>query len=155
MLPQRKHLPHETPSWVPSGAIRFITIACEPRGHNHLAHPNIARAIQQSAAHNQTKLIWWIHLFLIMPDHLHILLAFHPSQSIQAAITNWKRYIATTQNINWQRNFFEHRIRDELSFQEKWHYIRANPVRAGIAATPDEWQYQWTGDDRLPGEPLR
>ena len=83
-----------------------------------------------------------------MPDHLHILLTFHSDHAIQTVITNWKRYIATTQRINWQRDFFEHRVRDEASLQEKWHYIRANPVRAGLVATPDEWSYQWTGDER-------
>jgi hypothetical protein len=33
---------------------------------------------------------------------------------------------------HWQKGFFDHVLRSGESYTEKWHYIRDNPVRAGL-----------------------
>jgi hypothetical protein len=30
----------------------------------------------------------------------------------------------------WQREFFDHLLRSEESYDQKWNYVRENPVRA-------------------------
>ena len=35
-----------------------------------------------------------------------------------------------------------HPIRRGESYSAKWEYIRQNPVRAGLCATPDEWFFE-------------
>jgi hypothetical protein len=40
----------------------------------------------------------------------------------------------------WQRGFFDHVLRSDESYAEKWNYVRANPVRAGLVNDPD-WPY--------------
>lgn len=142
-LPVRKKLSHEIPSWVEDGEVYFITINCVPRGHNQLTHPHIAEAIGKSILFYQGASKWWIHLFLLMPDHLHGLISFGSNGSMSRIVTNWKRYLATQCGIQWQRDFFDHRIRNSASLTEKWDYIRNNPVRAGLAQTPEDWPYQW------------
>ena len=42
----------------------------------------------------------------------------------------------------WQREFFDHVLRSEESYREKWEYVRQNPVRAGLAARAEEWPFQ-------------
>jgi hypothetical protein len=49
-------------------------------------------------------------------------------------IERWKRYTATRAGIRWQRDFFDHRLRADESFEAKSAYIRQNPVRAGLSA---------------------
>ena len=79
-FPQRKTLPHEVPSWVdPRKAIYFITINCRKRFRNQLALPDIAKSLFETVRHRQEKLDWWPYLFLLMPDHVHALLSFPPS----------------------------------------------------------------------------
>jgi len=39
----------------------------------------------------------------------------------------------------WQRGFFDHLLRSEESYSEKWNYVRNNPVRAGLVASGDDW----------------
>ncbi len=56
-------------------------------------------------------------------------------------VTAWKRYAATHHGINWQRGFFEHRLRAEESIEEKAGYIMQNPVRAGLAADGSSWPH--------------
>ncbi|MGD1019727.1 MAG: transposase [Verrucomicrobiia bacterium] len=42
----------------------------------------------------------------------------------------------------WQREFFDHVLRSEESYAEKWEYVRQNPVRAGLTARVEDWPYQ-------------
>jgi putative transposase len=41
----------------------------------------------------------------------------------------------------WQRGFFDHLLRSEESYGQKWNYVRENPVRAGLAQNPEDWPY--------------
>ncbi len=41
----------------------------------------------------------------------------------------------------WQAGFFDHVLRSSESYGEKWEYVRMNPVRAGLAARPEDWPY--------------
>ncbi|HUA39147.1 MAG TPA: hypothetical protein VMA35_12215 [Candidatus Sulfopaludibacter sp.] len=86
--------------------------------------------------------IWFAHLFLIMPDHIHALISFPPSDhGLQETMTLWKRWTARQLGIKWQRDFFEHRLRSEESWRDKADYILANSVRKGLAKELKEWPY--------------
>lgn len=78
-----------------------------------------------------------------MPDHLHALLSFPKMEAMPQVIRAWKHYLATQHKIEWQRDFFDHRLRHDESHEEKLDYIRMNPVRAGLATSPEEWPYVW------------
>ena len=41
-----------------------------------------------------------------------------------------------------QEGFFDHVLRNDESYQQKWIYVRDNPVRAGLAESSDDWPYQ-------------
>jgi len=41
----------------------------------------------------------------------------------------------------WQREFFDHVLRSDEGYAEKWDYVRENPVRAGLVRSPNEWPY--------------
>lgn len=78
-----------------------------------------------------------------MPDHLHALLSFPASKSMQSAVSQWKHYTASQYAICWQRDYFDHRLRQEESFKEKVDYILQNPVRQGLAAHSEDWPFVW------------
>lgn len=44
----------------------------------------------------------------------------------------------------WQKEFFDHVIRNEKSYAQKKDYVFNNPVRAGLVTKPDEWL--WKGE---------
>jgi putative transposase len=67
-----------------------------------------------------------------MADHLHMLATFGPNAGMKTVIRNLKRYLANHAGINWQRDFFDHRLRDDESYDEKANYILNNPARAGF-----------------------
>ncbi len=147
VLPHRKNLPHEVPSWVPEGAVYFLTVCCAERITNTLARQEIAQALFASMRFRQEQGQWWVHLCLLMPDHLHALISFNREVRIPRMIGDWKRYLTLTQKIDWQQDFFEHRIRNDDEYSEKWSYICQNPVRAGFVTDPKVWPYVWMGHD--------
>ena len=42
---------------------------------------------------------------------------------------------------HWQKGFFDHVIRSEESYEQKWVYVRDNPVRAGLVRSAEDWPY--------------
>ena len=55
----------------------------------------------------------------------------------------WKRFTARTAAVQWQRNFFDHRLRGDESVDEKLEYILRNPVRAGLIKSGEQWPFLW------------
>jgi REP element-mobilizing transposase RayT len=142
-LPARKQLPHDLPSWTKPGSIFFITICCLPKGQNQLCLSEIAQSLFASVRFRHERLDWHTHLFLLMPDHLHTLLSFPHDQNMKSVISKWKEYTAKHVGIRWQRDFFDHRLRSDESFDEKAHYIRMNPVRKNLVSEMTAWPYVW------------
>ncbi len=142
VFPRRKKLPHDIPDWIKDDAIFFITVQCDGT-HNQLARNDVAEAVKESLSHRQVLGQWWVHFFLLMPDHLHGLVTFSCEHAMRRVVQDWKRFLACEKGIQWQCDFFDHRIRTMDELHEKWYYIRNNPVRKNLVASPDDWPYQW------------
>src|SRR5436305_1324336 len=152
--PDRVTLPHAVPSWVSTGATFFITINCLPRGENHLCNVTTAKAILDSIQFQNSRAQWYASLVVLMPDHMHALIAFPQDLAMRPVIASWKRFVARQEGIRWQRDFFDHRIRDNRELVEKTNYIRENPVRKGIVGNAADWPYIWEpGRDGPPARP--
>jgi putative transposase len=42
---------------------------------------------------------------------------------------------------HWQKGFFDHVLRSEESYGQKWNYVRDNPVRAGLVKEWNKWPF--------------
>jgi REP element-mobilizing transposase RayT len=142
-LPQRRKLPHEVPLWAdPMRETYFITVNCQERGTNQLAIAAVAEPLLQSVRFRNERSLWFAHLFLVMPDHVHGLFSFPPSRyTLRETITLWKRWTARQLGVVWQRDYFEHRLRSDESRREKADYILANPVRKGLVTESRAWPW--------------
>ena len=47
-----------------------------------------------------------------MPDHLHALIGIDGHDSLSQLIRDFKRITAKLSGVGWQRNFFDHRLRE-------------------------------------------
>ncbi|MBU1693225.1 MAG: transposase [Verrucomicrobia bacterium] len=142
-LPSRKKLPHEIPSWVREDAVFFISINCAERGKNQLCHESIAAVVADAFRFCHARDEWHVHLLLLMPDHLHALVAFARDHEMKHLVAKTKEFIARQTGIRWQRDYFDHRLRKDERRLEKAHYIRMNPVRKRLVARPEDWPYVW------------
>jgi putative transposase len=78
--------------------------------------------------------------YVLMPDHLHLFVTFSvedPSslsdwvKSLKNALSkSWR--LAGIASPQWQKGFFDHVMRSADSYDQKWAYVVANPVRAGL-----------------------
>jgi putative transposase len=85
-----------------------------------------------------------------MPDHVHALISFPPSgKTMKQVIETWKEWTTKQLSIDWQRDFFEHRLRDEASWREKADYILQNPVRRGLVDRAEDWPYVYFPERHL------
>lgn len=136
---------HVTPEWVPPEAVFFLTVNCQQRGVPQLTSGDLPTRLFGTISHYHGLKRWWPEMVLLMPDHLHALVSFswEPKQGINSVMSDWKRYTARTFGIEWQRDFFEHRIRGDADHRDKWSYIRENPVRKGLVEVYDQWPHVW------------
>ena len=141
--PTRLRLHHDVPPWVKDGSLYFVTFCTEPRGQNQLCHPDTAAKILKSAAYYHDTQRWWLKLFLLMPDHIHAMIAVPSEESLTTVVRMWKSYQTKNARIRWQTGFFDHRLRSDESEEAKTDYIRLNPVRAGLVSRPEDWPYFW------------
>jgi REP element-mobilizing transposase RayT len=149
-LPARRKPPHSVPQWVPDGSWFFITINCAPRGSNQLARVGAGDAVLAAMRYNHEHQVWHCRLCLLMPDHLHAILAFPLSPGMQTTIRNWKKYVAGEVGVEWQRDFFDHRLRDHHELLEKTGYILMNPARKGLCERAEDWLWVYRPSDRPP-----
>jgi putative transposase len=145
-LPRRRYLKHDVPSWVFDGNVHpafFITVCCKKRGVNQLASSAVWKIMLDAILNRQERGIWICTLFVAMPDHVHAVLRFQEETRMSPAIRDWKRWIARTAGIEWQRGFFDHRLRSQESAAQKRQYILNNPVRTGLVEKPEDWEFIW------------
>jgi putative transposase len=83
--------------------------------------------------------------YVIMPDHVHLFVTGGPDFILMRWVGGLKRAIAVTLNTSnelWQPGFFDHVLRSDESYGEKWLYVRDNPVRARLVPHSEDWPYQ-------------
>lgn len=89
-----------------------------------------------------------LHDFVVMRDHLHLLLTIQNDMTIEKAMQlvkgnfsfRAKKELGFAREI-WQRGFSDVRITDEASFRAHQEYIWENPVKVGLAKSPEEYPY--------------
>jgi REP-associated tyrosine transposase len=75
-LPLGTKLPHTIPQRVAEGSWFFITINCLPRDKNQLCRADTGDAVLAAMKFNHEPLVWHSRVCLLMPNHLHAIIAF-------------------------------------------------------------------------------
>jgi type I restriction enzyme R subunit len=90
--------------------------------------------------------------FVVMPNHVHMLVAFSSPETMKAQFASWLQY--TARRINeitnssghfWQQEPFDHLVRSVDQYEYLRKYIEENPKKAGLRL--GEYYYR-----RYPGQ---
>jgi putative transposase len=78
-----------------------------------------------------------LHEFVVMPDHIHLLLTPADGISVERAVQfikgGYSYRLRKVEKIQvWQESFTNHRIRDAEDFERHREYVRMHPVRARL-----------------------
>jgi REP element-mobilizing transposase RayT len=111
-------------------------------GSCHLRDSRIAKivaaAIQQFDLQRYRLFAW-----CVMPNHVHALFSPLSPHRLESILHTWKSYSSHQANRFlgrsgrlWQREYFDHLVRNEASFMKCVHYIEQNPHKAGLEKWP-------------------
>ena len=89
-----------------------------------------------------------VHDFVIMPDHIHVLVTVNEDSSVEKAMQfikggfsyRLKKELGYLGEV-WQRGFSEVRVEDDESFRCHREYIAQNPVRAGLVSSSELFRW--------------
>jgi len=104
-------------------------------------------ALKQYGANAIEKFNIAIGRYVVMPDHIHLFVRGGPDFILSEWVKGLKRAVGAAmklckKRLVWQPGFFDHILRNDESYSEKWQYVCENPVRAGLAESPEQWPYQ-------------
>lgn len=126
--------------------IYFVTACTAERRRllaDDLVHEAFVRFVRNGAARGA-----WVGRYVLMPDHLHLFVVLEDDRMrLSAWIGSLKKAVSKilrargAASPHWQKGFFDHVMRGSESYSEKWDYVRANPVRAGLGAQAEDWPY--------------
>ena len=97
------------------------------------------------------RLFAWV----IMPNHVHLLLRPLAGISLEKIVHTFKSYTALQANRAvgrtgpcWMREPFDRYIRDPEHFDKTVRYIENNPVKARLCLRPKDWEFSnaWQGN---------
>lgn len=134
--------------WVFSPTAIYFLTACTHSRADWLACPEIHKSFVAFSS-RATDRGAFVGRYVLMPDHLHLFVSLRPgSLRLSAWMKSLKNTLSKTLRVmgkrapHWQDGFFDHILRSSESYEEKWVYVRANPVRAGLVSQADDWPYQ-------------
>jgi putative transposase len=86
--------------------------------------------------------------YVIMPDHVHLFVRGDDNFRLGPWIGALKQALGKAAMLSrakvqiWEEGFFDHVLRSDESYSQKWNYVRENPVRAGLVKSATDWPYQ-------------
>jgi REP element-mobilizing transposase RayT len=142
--PVRNHPARKAPVIRPGRSTQiFLTVCLSDRPLTDLRVQAILHGTWAVLAFN-----WQVGRYVLMPDHLHCLCApgKGPGHGLYRWVAYWKRrtnqLLGPDRALAWQRDCWDTQVRDRDHLSSRWHYIRQNPVRAGLSTRAEAWPYQ-------------
>ena len=117
-----------------------------------LRQPELATIVQDALIHfdqERFRLLAWV----IMPNHVHLLIETFPSFPVSKLMSSLKSFTAKEINrrLNrtghvWQREYFDRMVRDADHYRTAVGYIHMNPVKAKLVREPQQWRFSSAAD---------
>ena len=100
-----------------------------------------AQLFLETLQHYRTEGLYKLHAFVIMPDHVHLLLTTDDlARTMQRIKGGFSRRIKSAFPI-WQPGYTDHLVPDRGHFETRKTYIHQNPVKAHLAENPEDYPY--------------
>jgi putative transposase len=127
--------------------IVFLTVCTKDR-QPWLACDRVHETLVQTW---QRATSWLVGRYVVMPDHIHAFVSPNVNAlPLENWVTYWKSQFSKTHKLpqhRWQTDHWDTRLRSWQKYDEKWEYVRLNPVRHGLVQNAHEWPYQGVIND--------
>jgi putative transposase len=126
-------------------------------GPLYLRQPEFAKMVVEAIQYEERDMKHCqLHSYVVMPNHVDLLMT--PLVDVSKVTQSLKRFTAREGNRVlgltgqpfWQDESYDRLVRNKAEFQRIASYIEMNPVKAGLAATPEEfpWSSAWPIENR-------
>jgi putative transposase len=126
--------------------VYFVTIVAQARRARFLDE-RVANATIESLRKLRNDFRFNVYIYCLMPDHFHGLIGPGEAGRTLGSLCGAFKSLSTREYWSWydgklwQRQFFDHIIRNYQDFEETLEYIRMNPVRRSLVTNPEDWPY--------------
>jgi len=106
-----------------------------------------ARLFLKTLYHYRRQGAFHLHAFVLMPEHVHLLLTPGGDVTLEQALQLIKEGCSRAFGLEfgpkeiWQRGFTDHRIRDAEDYERHRSYIHQNPVKRGLVERAVQYQF--------------
>jgi len=84
-----------------------------------------------------------------MPNHVHVIVRPEGEHTLNKILQSWKGYTSREANkiLNctgqsfWDREYYDHVIRDDAEKARLTKYIHDNPIKAGLCERWEDWEW--------------
>jgi REP element-mobilizing transposase RayT len=111
-------------------------------------NPECATRVVEAVYFLRNKGRFKLHAFVLMPDHLHLVLSPQGNLELSSIMHSLKSYTANILNQVlgkrgkiWQDGFYDYAIRDLRDMEEKVRYVWENPLRKGLVQSPEDYPF--------------
>lgn len=125
------------------GQHHFITFSCDQR------KPYLESAGAKSVfvdVLEATRLLYDFQIasYVIMPEHVHLLLSEPKLKPLSTALAILKRSVSRSRPEKpfWLARYYDFNVSENDKMLERLKYIHRNPVHRGLVTKPEE--YQWS-----------
>ena len=126
-----------------TGNLHYITFSCQDR--NAYLRSAEAKVLFQSVLESRRiRYQFEIIGYVVMPEHVHLLMTEPPDMPLFIAIASIKREVSrqSTESPFWLPRYYDFNIFSNEKRIEKLRYIHRNPVHRGLVEKPEE--YVWS-----------
>jgi putative transposase len=125
-----------------AGDLHFVTFSCD-RSRPYLARPSAKHLFEEALERTRRRYDFFVIGYIVMPEHIHLLLSEPQSDPLSKAIHSLKLSVA---KLSKQRPFrlpryYDFNVYTARKRVEKLRYIHRNPVKRGLAERPEDWQW--------------
>jgi putative transposase len=135
----------------------YLVTAVAAQRHSIFQVTSTAELFLQSVMDYRAQGKFLLHAYVIMPDHFHALITPAADVSLEKAMQFIKggfSFRLKSKVDVWMRSFNESQIMSAEKFTSCVRYIEENPVRRGLASTPEGYRFSSAGKEGLDAMPV-
>jgi REP element-mobilizing transposase RayT len=133
-----------------------------------LKDPEVGQLVANTLRHFDGER-YHLHAWVVMPNHVHVVVTPGEGYTLSSILHSWKSFTAhevkkvlrasrlpanpSATAPFWQRESYDHLVRDEEDLARVCDYTIQNPVKAGLCAVPESWPFSSAAVTSAEGGP--
>ena len=123
-----------------TGEFHFLTFSCY---HRRAYLSGKMELFEDALERVRRRYLFVVAGYVVMPEHVHLLVNEPRRALLSKAVQAFKLSVSmrSRERPFWQAHYYDFNVSSHEKFVEKLRYIHRNPVKRGLVAKPEDWQW--------------